>query len=290
MPSTGNGQAPDRARSESTGETWLAVQTALDRGGRGFPGGSSLARLLANERGVRNPMDLVPFTTAEILKWADAHRDRHGKWPTSTSGPVPEAPGETWQAVVVALIQGGRGLPGGSSLARLLARERAARNHMDLAAFTIPQILDWADAHRDRHGTWPSVSSGPIPEAPGETWRRVHEALYRGLRGLPGGSSLARLLAERRAAQRPGPPSSGGRADPRLGRRPPRENGLLAEREVGADSRSARREVAKHRKRPPPWLTGIPWRFVTVPALGPETGHSATYPPQTIIRGRAQFG
>ena len=35
--------------------------------------------------------------------------------------------------------------------------------------------------------------SGPIAEAPGETWKSVDLALRYGYRGLPGGASLARL-------------------------------------------------------------------------------------------------
>jgi hypothetical protein len=42
------------------------------------------------------------------------------------------------------------------------------------------------------------VLSGEIPEAPGEDWRAVNFALYRGFRGLPGGNSLAKLLARER--------------------------------------------------------------------------------------------
>jgi hypothetical protein len=36
--------------------------------------------------------------------------------------PVAEVPGETWKAISAALRSGGRGLPGGDSLARLLRR------------------------------------------------------------------------------------------------------------------------------------------------------------------------
>jgi hypothetical protein len=52
----------------------------------------------------------------------------------------------------------------------------------------------WADAHRQRSGQWPTSESGPVIDAPGETWLAVNLALYEGLRGFPGGPSLARLL------------------------------------------------------------------------------------------------
>jgi hypothetical protein len=111
----------------------------------------------------------------------------------------------------VALRLGRRGLPGGSPLARLLAQYRGKRNKSALPPLTVAQILGWADAHHARAGEWPGVLSGPIPEAPGETWKAVNMALYRGFRGLPGGDSLARLLRRRRRRQRRGrPPGVGG--------------------------------------------------------------------------------
>jgi hypothetical protein len=39
------------------------------------------------------------LTIAKILRWADAHRRRTARWPPSRSGPIPEAPGDTWNAV-----------------------------------------------------------------------------------------------------------------------------------------------------------------------------------------------
>jgi transcriptional regulator with XRE-family HTH domain len=69
-------------------------------------------------------------------------------------------------------------------------------------AFTIEQILAWAEAHHKRTGEWPKIHSGLIPEALGETWRRVDNALKLGLRGLPGGSSLAELLGLQRTESR----------------------------------------------------------------------------------------
>jgi hypothetical protein len=61
-------------------------------------------------------------------------------------------------------------------------------------SLTVEQILAWADAHYERTGRWPNSRSGPIPEAPGQTWNAVNVALYLGYRGLPAGDSLGRLL------------------------------------------------------------------------------------------------
>lgn len=197
-PSQHSGLIPD-----SGGETWCAVQVALWAGKRGLPGGSSLARLLAAERGARNKANLPDLDVPTVLAWADAHFQRTGKWPGARSGPIPEAPGETWLRVDTVLVRGGRGLPGGTTLAQLLAAQRGRRNHMALPRLRCRQILTWADAYFGRTGNWPTADSGPVPESPGETWLRVETALRNGRRGLRGGSSLAQLLARHRAKRNP---------------------------------------------------------------------------------------
>jgi hypothetical protein len=194
---------PVRGRSE---ESWRKLDSALRLGLRGLPGGSSLARLLAEQRGVRNSASLPRIRVAQILGWADAHFARTGAWPKETSGPIPEAPGENWFAVDRALRAGVRGLKGGSSLARLLAEKRKVRNIHHLPRLTVKQILAWADAFRRRRGFWPSSHSGSVDGVRGETWSGVNAALQAGRRGFPGGSSLARLLARQRGARNPKAP------------------------------------------------------------------------------------
>jgi hypothetical protein len=70
-----------------------------------------------------------PLTVEQILAWADAHRARMGAWPTASSGPVADAPFETWKAIDRALTRGHRDLPGGDSLARVLDRHRNRSGH-----------------------------------------------------------------------------------------------------------------------------------------------------------------
>jgi hypothetical protein len=182
----------------SLGEKWRTVDGALRHGFRGLPSGSSLARLLAEKRGVRNPGNLPRLSVRQIVAWVDAHRRRLQRWPTPTSGPIADAPGETWLAIHRALVDGTRGLPGGSSLALLLAKQRGKRHHYYLSRLTVSQILTWADTHFRRTAQWPTNDSGPVQDAPGETWLGLSEALRNGRRGLRAGSSLARLLAEHR--------------------------------------------------------------------------------------------
>lgn len=188
------------------GETWRGIDLALRNGNRGLPKGSSLARLLVQECGVRNRTTQGSLSVDQILAWADAHFEATGDWPTYSSGAIVGAPGETWRRVAEALDRGYRGLPGGMPLPRLLFEKRQARKQTCLPRLRIRAILAWADAHFRKTGTWPSVHSGPIAEAPGETWCAVGMALRNGLRGLPGGSSLARLLADRRGVRNQGRP------------------------------------------------------------------------------------
>jgi len=101
----------------------------------------------------------------------------------------------------IALVRGHRGLSGGDSLAKLLARSRGVRNKSAIPVLTVKQIKKWAVAFNGRTGKWPTVTSGQILEAPGETWSGVQSALMSGIRGLPGGDSLARLL-ERECGRR----------------------------------------------------------------------------------------
>ncbi len=188
---------------ESPGDTWCAINQVLRVGLRGLPGGSSLPRLLEEHRGVRNEKHLPALSVDQILKWADAHHKQTGRWPTYGSGEVADAPGESWAAIHYSLRWGRRGLPGGSTLGRLLAEHRGKRNRADLPQLAVFQILLWADAHLVRTGTWPTAKSGPVQESPGDTWRGIDNALTIGLRGLPGGSSLPGLLEEHRGVRHP---------------------------------------------------------------------------------------
>jgi hypothetical protein len=186
------------------GETWTGIHGALSRGLRGLPGGSSLAKLLTEHRGMRNKQDLPTITINKILKWADEHHKRTSKWPIVKSGPIQIAKGETWLGVNSALIAGGRGLNSGSSLAKLLSERRGVRNHLDLPPLTTNKILEWADEHHKRTGQFPMSNSGPIKVAAGETWLGIDSALQQGGRGFPSGRSLAKLLSEHRGVRNKG--------------------------------------------------------------------------------------
>jgi hypothetical protein len=191
-----SGQIP-----EAPTETWSRINQALANGYRGMRGGSSLSRLLARHRGSCAADRAAKLTVKWILACADEHRRRTGHWPRVESGPVRGVTGENWKRIDNALRWGLRGLPPGSSLAKLLDRHRRVRNKKDAPLLFVRLILDWADGHRRRTGLWPTTDCGPVTDAPGEMWSGINGALWQGTRGLPGGSSLARFLADYRGVR-----------------------------------------------------------------------------------------
>jgi hypothetical protein len=184
------------AVADAPGEYWYNIQQYLNKGSRGLPGGSSIVRLLSAHRGIRNSHNLTGLTVEQILEWADAYRSARGSWPTKESGEVADSAGETWRGIDSALSSGSRSLPGGSTLVQLLAEERGRRNQRNGPSLTVKQILGWADSHLGRTGHLPNIDSGPIHESVDDNWLNVDKALRLGRRGLPGGTSLARLLTE----------------------------------------------------------------------------------------------
>jgi hypothetical protein len=179
-------------------ESWQNYTSALTLGWRGLPGGSSLARLLENKRGARNRYSPPTLTRDDILQDADKFHRIHGEYPSKDdSRPVPGKPHDTWNAYEQALRKGRRGLLGGTSLAQLLAECRNRPNRKARPRLTEAGI--WADAKRFRavHGEWPSSNKREsVPDKPNDTWSQYQHALRIGLRGLPGGSSLAKLIKQ----------------------------------------------------------------------------------------------
>ena len=115
-----------------------------------------------------------------------------------------DAAAETWKGIDQALRGGYRGLPGGTTLARLLAQQRGVRNRVNLPRLTERQI---AHLGRGALPTHPHLAQPPIRRyagTPDESWAAVDLALRWGYRGLPGGSSLVELLR-----QRDGPSAAG---------------------------------------------------------------------------------
>src|SRR5687767_12655234 len=91
----------------------------------------------------------------------------------------------------------------GSLLRKVKRRRRRRPKAWKPPPLSIDQILAWADEHHARTGDWPNVGSGRVRALEGPRWPTLDAALRKGSRGLPGGSSLARLLAEHRGRPNP---------------------------------------------------------------------------------------
>jgi hypothetical protein len=137
-----------------------------------------------------------------ILRWADAYHEARGTWPNLKSGRVAESPTYTWFGIDNLLKRGGCGLPGQSSLRRLLFDHRGIRSRGMEPPLSPAAIAAWAEAHHAATGAWPTNQSKQVAAAPEETWARIDYALASGRRGLPGRSSLNRLLAQHFPAAR----------------------------------------------------------------------------------------
>jgi hypothetical protein len=158
--------------SRASEDTWATVNSALAGGDRGLPGRSSLARLLFVHRGVRSPGNVPDLSESQIVKWARAHFRRFNRWPEGHSGPVVDAPEESWAAIDLALRRGKRGLPGGSSLARLLDTLGIKPNPQSRPRFTEQQVLLLADAFFVvPAGTGRIATRVPLRNYPGRTGR-----------------------------------------------------------------------------------------------------------------------
>jgi hypothetical protein len=188
--------------ADAPDETWARIDRALSLGLRGLPGGTTVIGLLAAHGRCSTRSRRPRLTEDQILAWADAHRAATGRWPLRTTGAI-AGTRDKWSDICNALRSGDRGLPKGSTLARLLARHRDVPNHLTRPKLSYDQILAWADAHFAASGRWPTTDLTPVTAAPGETWHGIQQALYHGRRGLPGGMSLARLLDAHRRTPRP---------------------------------------------------------------------------------------
>jgi hypothetical protein len=191
------------------GITWAHVNTALERGVRGLPGGSSLPKLLEEKFNVKNIQNLPSLSMELIEEWIKLFHAKHNRYPNRNDGIIEFATGKhkgtTWAHVNTALERGVRGLPGGSSLPKLLEEKFNVKNIKNLPNLSYKEIEGWIKFHYDKYGKYPNKNSGIIEFATGKhkgtTWAHVNTALSEGIRGLPKGSSLPKLLEEKFGVQ-----------------------------------------------------------------------------------------
>ena len=104
---------------EGTIEKWKNIDAALSNGDRGLSEGSSIHKLLVKHKlKIKKKQNL---TEAIIIKWAKAHKKKHGNWPTQNSGDI-KGTEDTWRGVQSALQIAGRGLKNKSTIFKLLKK------------------------------------------------------------------------------------------------------------------------------------------------------------------------
>ncbi|HBR68825.1 MAG TPA: hypothetical protein DEA55_05550, partial [Rhodospirillaceae bacterium] len=207
-----------------------ALDAALSTGARSLPGGSSIAALNA-ELSREHNLDYKNFKNQDeldldlIKQSLLVHRRATGTW-LSCSTKAPDGKKSSYilehgpyagqisaNNLNAALSTGTRGLPGGSSIAKLNAElsdehnldYKNVKDQVDLDLDLIKQSLL---AHRLATGTWLSVGAKTPngkrvnyflehgPYAGQMTAGALDACLAKGSRGLPGGSSIAKLNRE----------------------------------------------------------------------------------------------
>lgn len=182
--------------------TWSAINAALWKGGRGLPGGSSLANLIEEQFGIRNKMNLPGLTEAIIHEWIEQFIKKYHRKPIASDGTVEFAngryTGETWGAIDSSLLAGVRGLIGGSSLAQFIEQNFSIRSYCKPPELSLEQIKDWIQQHISKYDKKPTAKSGVVEFAEGEykgtSWATIAHAMRNGVRGLVKGLSLAEFI------------------------------------------------------------------------------------------------
>jgi hypothetical protein len=183
---------------DGVAEKWCNLHLNLLQGRRGLPGGRRLVDLVEEVRTELGQPSTRTMEDVRQLIWQ--HYCDRKEWPHFKSKlPVPGGLFTSWNALNQALSVGRFGLPGGSSLAKVV--ESVKEEHGLSDKLTLHKVRCWILAHHARAGVWPNVKSGLIgaEDANGMSWVNLDDALSRGLRGLEGGSSLAKVVREVRS-------------------------------------------------------------------------------------------
>lgn len=163
-----------------TKETWRTVYSAFERKNRGIPHSASWTEIVGRK--------WAQISIEKVKKWAQTYFDLNGKWPSSKSGRdgIDDDSGETWMSIISSLRSGCRGVRKKMSCIKELMTDEVPPGRPGKLSMEL--IKTWADAFFAKNGYYPLTRSGPVDEAPGETWRNIEAAMRKGNRGLPKGS------------------------------------------------------------------------------------------------------
>ncbi len=181
--------------------TWCGLSACMTNGYRGLPGGTTVSKFISEHfHNDRNRINLPSLSEEDILNWAEQYKVEFGRYPTMREGQVKYfTQGRlTWCAVNACLDKGLRGLPGGTTLSRLIVNNLVNVNKSSLHRLLEEDILRWAEQYKVEFGRYPHCQSGRVNfDGSYFTWANIDVCLRRGHKGLSGGSSLSKLLKSR---------------------------------------------------------------------------------------------
>lgn len=188
------------------GKNWATVDHDIENGKIALQSDArSLSELLTPYKLIENlTLDDILFDEPmlnqntlhieDILKAAQQYFDATCRWPNCNDFEIIRTgvlEGETWGRIDKALRDGLRGLPGGSSLSKLLI-ENGIGNAMNAN-----DVLEGAKLHHKTYGSWPSSSDTTpikIGKLKGKNWKAIDTAFHRGYFELPTGTTLSQFL------------------------------------------------------------------------------------------------
>jgi len=106
--------------------TWATIDRRMRRGELGLPRGTTLSKWLRQSRDVWDG-GKPKLTERLVLRWAQEHYDRFGRWPVTLSGALFNHPEENWAAIDVGMRNRRRGFPYRMSLSQFLRSHFAER-------------------------------------------------------------------------------------------------------------------------------------------------------------------
>lgn len=172
------------------GFTWQTLNFYLRTGYRGLPGGSTLTKEVEEVRkelGLAFPKPTRPLVLAAIREY----REKTGKFPVRTTKGVVPGLGIVWGSLNGQLLRGVLGEE--LTLGQLVEEVRASDGFIPGARKDSLSVDAVREAIREffrTHGVRPNRTT-KLPNSLGMAWSTLQNALKRGDRGLPGGSSLA---------------------------------------------------------------------------------------------------
>jgi hypothetical protein len=166
------------------GETWTNINECLRNGFRGLAGGSSLVDLKQRYFGIKTPL-----TEKIIAEAIGIFHKKHQRYPGSRDSDTSGLPaGDSWAGIISCLHYGNRGLSPGNSIGKIIAKYFGAKG-----CLSEKRIVDMMLAWNKKYKIYPNQNTKGKPDKFEGSWASIDNALAKGLRGLRGGSSLAKL-------------------------------------------------------------------------------------------------